>query len=297
VPASGHLPLPPTVVSPVTTPLPGEGVWHPVGRYSAKGIPAVYEAFVRPDAVHTSFIAGIAWMDTTLLKGQLYSGSFIPGGGHHFSHSAPIKNADSTTLVAAFNAGFRMQDAQGGYYTDGTSILPLRKNAASVVFYKSGVVTVAKWGRDATMTSDVVAVRQNLALIVDDGHAVSGLNAADSTKWGKTLGGSYYVWRSGLGVTADGALVYVGGPSLTIVNLADLLVRAGAVRGMEMDINTDWVQFSVYHGALGKVLNGGDGISLLSAANGSPSNSQMNGPPSRYFTTWWNRDFITMSLR
>ena len=23
----------------------------------------------------------------------------------------------------------------------------------------------------------------------------------------------------------------------------------------------------------------------------------MNGPPSRYFATWWNRDFFTMSLR
>ncbi len=42
----------------------------------------------------------------------------------------------------------------------------------------------------------------------------------------------------GLGVTADGALVYVGGSGLSIVDLANLLARAGAVRAMEMDINT-----------------------------------------------------------
>ena len=30
-------------------------------------------------------------------------------------------------------------------------------------------------------------------------------------------------------------------------DLADLLVRAGAVRAMELDINTDWVNFSSYN--------------------------------------------------
>ena len=58
-----------------------------------------------------------------------------------------------------------------------------------------------------------------------------------------------YVWRSGVGITADGALVYVGGPGLNITDLADLLVRAGAVRAMELDINTDWVNFSAYRPA------------------------------------------------
>ena len=54
------------------------------------------------------------------------------------------------------------------------------------------------------------------------------------------------MWRSGLGVTADGALVYVGGPGLDIADLANILVRAGAVRAMELDINTDWVNYSTY---------------------------------------------------
>ena len=58
------------------------------------------------------------------------------------------------------------------------------------------------------------------------------------------MGNAIYVWRSGIGITADGALVYVGGPGLNITDLANLLVRAGAVRAMELDINTDWVNFS-----------------------------------------------------
>ncbi len=282
-----YLPAPARMTSPAGKWLPGEGVWHPVGRRSADGIPAVYEAFVRPNRVNTSYVVGVAWMDPKLLQAQLYSGSYIPGGGP-YKYSAPITAKASESLVAAFNAGFRMQDAQGGYFTQGKTIIPLRTGAASVVVYKNGDMTVGAWNRDVRMTNQVASVRQNLRLIVVNGHVVPGLSNANYMNWGLTLGGAYAVWRSGLGVTKDGALVYVGGPTLSISDLANVLVHAGAVRAMELDINTDWVQYSSYQGPLGKPINGGNGTDLLSS---------MNGAPSRFFATWWNRDFYTMSLR
>ena len=287
IPRTGHLPAPATVLTPAKTPQPGEGVWHPVGRKTASGIPAIYEAFIRPDAVHTSYVVGLAWMDPTLLEAQLYSGSFIPGGGP-YRHSAPILPKTTGILAAAFNAGFRMQDANGGYYTDNKTVIPLRKGAAAVVIFKDGTMTVGQWGRDIKMTSSVREVRQNLDLIVDDSRPVVGLDSANTKRWGATLGGKFDVWRSGIGVTKNGALVYAGGPALTISALADVLIRAGAVRAMELDINTDWVQYSIFTAPLGTTINGGRGKSLV------PS---MVGPPSRYFTTWWNRDFFTVSLR
>ncbi len=286
VPSAGHLPEPPRVISPAANPLPGEGVWHVAGR-TDNGVPTVYEAFIRPDAVHTSYVVGIAWMDPTLLRAQLYSGSFIPGGNYHFIYSAPITPFASRSLVAAFNAGFRMQDANGGYYTQGQMILPLRKGAASVVIYKDGTMTVGAWGSPGfTMNNQVESVRQNLNLLVINGRPAPDLS--NPALWGATLGGTFNVWRSGLGVTKDGAIVYVGGPALSITDLANVLVRAGAVTGMQLDINTDWVQYSTFTGAPNAVITGANGTSLLSS---------MNGPPSRYFATWWNRDFFTMSLR
>ena len=48
----------------------------------------------------------------------LYSGSQIPGGGP-YPDTAPIQPAAAKSLVAAFNAGFLMSAANGGYYTDG----------------------------------------------------------------------------------------------------------------------------------------------------------------------------------
>jgi hypothetical protein len=280
------LPEPATVVSPVSPAQAGEGQWQAAGRLSAS-CPAIYVTYVRPDTVHTSYVVGIAWMDPKLLSANLYSGSQIPGGGP-FTRTAPISPTAAQTLVSAFNAGFRMGDSQAGYYTDGKTIVPLVDGAASVVIYKDGAMGIGQWGRDQTMTAGVVSVRQNLHLIVDGGAAVPGLNVNDNRLWGATLGGSAYVWRSGIGQTANGALVYVGGPGLSITDLADLLVRAGALRGMELDINTDWVNYSYYAPSVGQP---------ASAANGSELLSTMIGGPGRYFDPSWARDFFTMSAR
>jgi hypothetical protein len=243
---------------------------------------------MRPDAIHTSVVDGVAWLDTKLLSATLYSGSYIPGHGP-FRYTAPIQPLAARSVVAAFNAGFRMQDAGGGYYTQGRLIIPLRAGGASVVIYRNGTATVGAWGTDVRMTPDVVAVRQNLSLLVDNGKPVPGLNANDTTQWGNTLGNQVYVSRSGIGVTSNGALVYVGGPKLNITDLANLLVRAGAVRAMELDINADWVNFATFAPSRA---NG-----LASAANGTDllPLADMAGPATRYFTTWWARDFITMS--
>jgi len=286
VPTGDHLAPPKDMKSPAKHPLPGEGVWHVAGRETANGIPTMYEAFVRPDAVHTSYVVGVAWMDPTLLTAQLYSGSYIPGGGP-YKYTAPVSALASKTLVAAFNAGFRIQDSNGGYYTDGKNVVPLVNNAASVVIYRDGTMTMGSWGTQVWMSNQVASVRQNLDLIVNHGKAVAGLADQNSVKWGKTLGGSFNVWRSGLGVTQDGAIVYVGGPAMSISDLANVLVLAGAVRGMQLDINTGWVQFAAFDGPIGTSLNGSNSSALLG--------SMPDG--SRYFDTWWNRDFFTMSLR
>ena len=90
-------------------------------------------------------------------------------------------------------------------------------------------------------------------------------------------------------MTADGALVYAGGPDLNITDLANVLVQAGAVRAMELDINTDWVNFSSYSPS--------SPTGAATATNGTLLLSSMKGGAQRYFESWWSRDFITMSAR
>ncbi len=285
---SAHLPVPAAVTPFVSDPTPGEGQWHPIGRTVA-GIPAMYAAYLRPNAVNTSLVTGVAWMDTKLLSTTLYAGSMIPSPGPAWTNSPPIAGSALDTLDAAFNSGFRMQDSNGGFYLDGVTSAgyPLQAGSASLVIHKDGTPDIGAWGTDVTMSPSVVAVRQNLDLIVDNGQPVPGLDANDHSRWGATLGGQVQVWRSGLGITADGALVYAGGSGLSIVDLADVLARAGAVRAMEMDINTSWVNFFSFDPPAGQPASGADGTKL--------TYDEVNSP-SRYFSPS-ARDFITESVR
>jgi len=280
---AAFLPVPQALRSFHGSPSPGEGQWHIAGRV-VRGHSAIYETTIRlPDS--PSVVAGIAWMDTKLLRAKLYSGSVSPGG-LLWKYTAPISNAASETLVAAFNGGFLLKDSNGGYLSEGHLVAPLRAGAASLVIYKNGVATVGKWGRDVTMTPAVVAVRQNLTLLVDHGQPVPGINPADISSWGYSLYKNANAWRSGLGVTAAGALVYVVGP-MNIVDLANVLVRAGAIRAMVLDMNPLWPVFSTYAPS--------SPTGAASPSNGTDLLPTMVQSPARFFELAYARDFVTMS--
>lgn len=267
-------------------------MWRPAGR-RVDGTKAVYETALIPPG--GSKPAGIAWMDTNLLSAQLYSGSESPGGGPH-RYTAPVQPAGARSLVAAFNGGFIMDVAKGGYYTEGRIVDPLRAGAASLVIYANGSVNVGAWGRDVSMTPMVVAVRQNLVPLVEGGRPTARAASADWQEWGATCGatscahsvpGIEHQWRSAVGVTANGALVYAQGPALDPLQLASLLARAGVVRGMQLDINPDWPIFATYDPA------GENG--LASASSGRQLLAGTVRGPGIFFEAWWARDFITMS--
>jgi hypothetical protein len=207
-------------------------------------------------------------------------------------------------LVAAFNSGFRMQDSRGGFYLDGQTKGQLRDGAASFVVYKDGSATVGQWGRDVTMTPDVVAVRQNLDLIIDNGGgapnlagnptadaapgvAADGLDDNSNGAWGDTLGNKVLVWRSGVCVTGTGALVYGYGDGLGALSLSELMMRAGCVRAMELDINKSWTTFNAYSASTPGDPSSVHGVKLL------PEQSK---GPDRYLSTD-ARDFIAVLTR
>jgi hypothetical protein len=284
----------PVALAPFGTPTTaGEGAWSAVGR-TVRGVRTVYQTTLVPPGGTQP--AGIAWMDTRLLAARLYSGSKSPGGGP-YRYTAPIQPAQAATLVAAFNGGFIMNAAGGGYYTQGRTIDPLRRGAASLVIYADGSADVGVWGSDVSMTPNVVSVRQNLVPLVAGGRPTPPAASADWQAWGSTCGatscaasvpGIERQWRTGLGITADGALVYVAGPALNPLQLAQLLVRAGVVRGMQLDINPAWPDFVSYDPPAGALAAPSNGRKLL------PSTVQGS---STFFESWWARDFITMSAR
>ncbi|HLM18041.1 MAG TPA: hypothetical protein VK549_09495, partial [Acidimicrobiia bacterium] len=206
LPAIQHLP-PPTarVATPATDVQENEGVWQATGRL-VSGQPAVYTTFVRPDAVHTSYLTGLMWLDTKLLRANYVVGTEQPGGGAN-PWGSQIPDSQKEIAIAAFNSGFKMDAANGGAYLDGEEMVALRGGSATFIINQDGSANVGVWGRDFNMSPDVKAVRQNLVLLVDNGQLNPELREDDTTAFGATLGNNVYVWRSGVGVTADGAIV------------------------------------------------------------------------------------------
>jgi Phosphodiester glycosidase len=223
-------------------PLRDEGVWQPL--ISVHGKPAALAAFLRPDAQHTSYLVGVAWLDQRLVKLVLHPGFRVPGdSGLSQPSQVPVSQRDS--LLATFNSGFTMMDANGGYWQGGKTAVPLRSGAASMVFYKDGHVDVVKWSA-AAPGPDVAAVRQNLGMLVDHGTISPDVNSTTTRTWGKTVGNPTFVWRSALGIRKDGTLVFVVGASMSVHTLANIVHDAGAVRAMELDINKAWTNFITY---------------------------------------------------
>jgi hypothetical protein len=228
----------------VTPALAGEGTFKSV--VVSQNLPIVQLAYVRPDALHTSDLSAVVWMSGKRTRLEQHPGGLDPGHLSLWSNGSSVVNSAASGLIAAFNSGFKIKDARGGYYQDGHTVGVLRDGAASIVVYKDGNTAIGMWGRDLHMTSEVVSVRQNLQLLVDNHHLADNLDAAVQTNWGATLGGSTYVWRSGIGITATGDLVYVVGDALSAHTLATLLQHAGAIRAMQLDVNKAWISYMWY---------------------------------------------------
>jgi hypothetical protein len=244
-PAGPARPTP--VQAPGWTTVAGDGAWQ-AASWLANGTPVEYTTLLHPGAATSP--AAMTWLDTAHVRLALYAGTTSPSG--YFTAQGYVAPALVPSLVATFNSGFQLPASRGGWYADGRAAVPLRAGAASLVISRDGSATVGMWGRDVSLTADVVSVRQNLELLVDVGVPASDLAGSDVLyRWGYTLGGGVAVWRSAIGIDAAGHLLYLAGPGLTPTSLASILVAAGAVRAMELDINPMWVTWDTFATGLG----------------------------------------------
>ena len=245
IPATSAPPYvyPARLVSPAGVPLPNEGTWQTLGRVG--GVPALVGTYLRPDAAHTSSVASVVSMDPKLLRYELHPGTSDPGGSN-WGTPPSIPPGSRNGLLATFNGGFKVSQSGGGFFLNGVTRGTLTPNIASLVFHKDGHVAVGLWGRDVGMSPDVVGVRQNLHLLVDRSTVSGAVDSHVQSTWGLTIGGKDFVWRSGIGVTADGRIVFVYGSALSPRTLADLLHQAGCVEAMQLDINPAWMSFQYY---------------------------------------------------
>ena len=183
-------------------------------------------------------------------------------------------------LLASFNSGFKHKDGGGGFFTGGRLLEPMQPGLATLVAKSGGGLDVRVWHGGTRPGPGVLFARQNLPPIVEHGRANPRLS--DGPEWGYTLGNTVLVWRSGLGVDRHGDLIYAAAPDQTVRGLARILVHAGAVRAMELDINSYWVSFNSY--------------AKSAARRPSKLLSGMSRPAARYLSPD-DRDFFAVYAR
>ena len=273
--ASGYQPA--AIAPAINPPLPGEGQWHGTGPL-VRGSPPVLVTTFRPDPNYPQMVAGVAWVDSTRAWLQLYPGRYEPPNSGNAVAEVPTQLRAG--LLATFNSGFKLEDDGGGFVAFGHVYAPLRDGQATLIRYRDGTADVVSWSGGPAPGPNVEFARQNLPLIVDGGQL--NPNIQDGSQWGATLGNAVRVWRSGVGVDARGNVIYAAADNQTAQSLAEILQRAGAVRAMELDINSEWVTFNFY-GSWG-------------AAGPQKLLPDMSRDPTRYLTPD-DRDFLAVYAR
>jgi len=266
--------------------LDGEGQWTIVNLPQFKNQQIMARTFVRPDPDRSYAIVALIQMNMHYLTLTSVAGTYYPGGdlGHPGPGVIPVADQASNNLVAAFNGGFQYMDGHYGM-TVGTNVyVPLTEGLGSLILYKDGSASIERYDSTKKTLIPIAAVRQNGPLILDKGQVTADANSGGYQVWGRTTTNSVYTWRSGVGMTAAGNLVYAVGPSLTAATLAQSLKLAGATEGIQLDINQFWVRFVTF-----------TPTTPGNYATESILNTLQNGGPQ--YLHGYNKDFFYLMMR
>ncbi len=229
------------------TGLVGEGVWHNIPLKIFPDQEVMAYTFVRPDSTRSFAIVSVVKLDTSVLTLGSVAGTVEPGGkvGKYGSGKVPKNIVQSGNLIAAFDGGFQYRDGAYGMIVGKTTYLPLKNNLGTIVGYTNGTIKILNYvGQD--LGSNIAFIRQNGPMLIENSN-ITVTNVDSQQVWGRIVGADMFTWRSGIGVTAKGDLVFAAGNNLSPQTLAQALSMAGAVNAIQLDINPHWVRFNIFN--------------------------------------------------
>src|ERR1035437_1186817 len=247
------LDLIPITPSGTFTPLLGEGVWNNLASADFPNTEVMADTFIRPDPQRSFAIVSVVQINTKLLGIRSVSGTKEPGESlRNFGTGViPQDVLDSRNLVAAFNGGFLYNDGKYGMIVGDKVYAPLKVNTGTLVAYTDGSVKVLNYTGD-NLGKNIVFARQNGPLIIDDSQETTLSPKDDKTIRGtiyngkKIIPNGTFTYRSGIGITKTGNLLYAVGNNLSPASLEDALQMAGAVSAMQLDINPSHIHFNFF---------------------------------------------------
>jgi hypothetical protein len=234
---------------PVVNNLPkvsGEGIWkeYPLKLFPNEEIMAY--TFVRPDPSRPFAYVTLIQIDMRKMNLMVVAGTKQPGGpiGNPGPGIIPQDVVKSGKLVAAFDGGFQYRDGTYGMMVGNKTYVPLENNIGTLVGYTDGSLKIVNYtGQD--LGQNIAFIRQNCPILVENG-LVFAQNELNKKLWGRTFNADIFTWRSGIGLTKEGNLIYAVGNNLSPTSLGEALKMAGAVNAIQLDINPFWVRFNIF---------------------------------------------------
>lgn len=229
--------------------LEGEGVWSKYIQDSV-GRTVAYRTYIQPDPNRPYTVVAVIAFNLNQTRLHYVLGSVEPYSPDSPKRPGTIdpKDLKPGVLLATFNGGFKATHGQFGAMAGGITALPGREGLGTLVIAKDGKVSMGEWGVDIYPAGDVEAWRQNGPLVIHNGQINPKIYNNSPKDWGYTVDDVSPTWRSGIGINADGStLYYFVGPKMTMESLAKSMLAAGAVQGMQLDINNYWVHFVTIH--------------------------------------------------
>jgi hypothetical protein len=184
-------------------------------------------------------------------------------------------------VLAVFNGGFKVGAHAGGSMVDGVTLSPMIRGDMTLAINAAGHWKMGMWAPGFPgPTFHATAYRQNLSPLVANGTLTAAALSSDEFIWGSPLNNVPLQPRTALGIDVRGNLVYVATMSdVSPALVGRALLAAGAVEGMQLDINPFW---PILGGAFSPLHRPGNYPVQIPYAEHNPT----------IYNTGWQRDFF-----
>jgi hypothetical protein len=231
---------------------PGDGQWVAIAvRDVPSEAPHMYKTLLHPDKNRSWAEVFVVAMDIRRIDLHLVPGTKEPIATEEaaltVARPGVIPEHDHSTVLAAFNGGFKTEHGKYGMRVGDVTYIAPRNDVCALALYKDDSMRVGSWANLAASEPDMAFWRQTPACMYEGGELHPNLRAGAEKKWGSTLDGETVIRRSAIGVDAEGTTLYMAiSNHTTALAIADGMHHAGAASIAQLDVNFSYPKFVLY---------------------------------------------------
>ena len=246
-------PWPPLPLEPMLDErMKGEGLWEAVGpevvQHQPNAPPPFYRTFLRAESDYRLKRVWVVAWDPEQVSLHMRAGTHNPEPqtGHRGDGTIPREPEHLGAVVGGFNGGFQTAHIWYGMMVDRKVLLRPREYGATVGSWADGRTAFGTWRPRAKIPEDLVAFRQNLPPLIEDGV----FNPYKRRTWGwhRHVAGavSGRTIRSAVCYTTDGYVMYFYSEFSDENGLTSALLNCSCRYAVHLDMNKGHTGFEFY---------------------------------------------------